>query len=280
MELTMKALILPTAYVWVTPAFVSGAPVDHTWVTTYDNQVTPLPDVDSVAARGERYWFCWGSFHVSGNPAAPLRSGTVDVTIADCLVRPNADSRVDGAARGTIFKYAADGVCHQLANQVLWASQDSTGAPLTTAGANGYKASIFFYRMYGRQKEAWKNKKTSCSSNAGGGAGGGDQMTDDHDDDFDKDARRILPPARFAELKALRERFGGELALGAEAKINSMPGGQAAAEINEAINTYLREVAKLLSRSEFESLFGFSPDQPIELIDQNMVGFDRDVNRK
>ena len=105
-------------------------------------------------------------------------------------------------------------------------------------------------------------------------------MTEDHDDDFDKDARRILPPARFAELKALREQFGAELALGAEAKINSMPGGQAAAEINEAINAYLREVAKLLSRNEFESLFGFSPDQPIELIDQNMVGFDRDVNRK
>ncbi|WON74330.1 hypothetical protein [Nitrosospira sp. Is2] len=83
-----NALIMRTAYVWVTPAFVSGAPVDHTWVTTYDNQVTPLPDVESVDALGERYWFCWGSFHADGNPAIPLRSGTVNVPFAECLVRP------------------------------------------------------------------------------------------------------------------------------------------------------------------------------------------------
>ena len=103
-------------------------------------------------------------------------------------------------------------------------------------------------------------------------------MTDDPDDDFDKDARRILPPARFAELKALREQFGAELQLGAEAKIDLLPGKQAAAEINDAINMYLREVAKLLSRSEFESLFGFPPEQRIELVDPNMVGLDRDVD--
>ena len=39
-----------------------------------------------------------------------------------------------------------------------------------------------------------------------------------------------------------------------EAKIDVIPGKLAAAEINESINAYLREVAKLLSRSEFESL--------------------------
>jgi hypothetical protein len=42
---------------------------------------------------------------------------------------------------------------------------------------------------------------------------------------------------------------------------------------------YVREVAKLLSRSEFESLFGFPPEQRIELVDPNMVGLDRDVER-
>jgi hypothetical protein len=276
-----STLITSTAYVWVTPAWVSDAPVDHTWVTTYDNQITPLPDVEAVVASGERYWFCWGSFHAGGNPAAPLRSGAVDIPVADCLVRPNAESRTDSAARGTIFRYGADGVCHQLANQVLWATKGSTGVPLTTAGANGYKASVFFYEMYGREKEAWNGKKTSCAPSAqvGGEGGGGNEMTDDSDDDFDKDARRILPPDRFAKLKALREQFGVELQLGAEAKIDRLPSKQAAAEINDAINMYLREVAKLLSRSEFESLFGFSPEQRIELVDPDMVGSDRRGNR-
>ena len=104
-------------------------------------------------------------------------------------------------------------------------------------------------------------------------------MTDDPDDDFDKDARRILPPGRFAELKALREQFGAELQRGAETKIDPLPSKQAADEINEAINLYLREVAKLLSRSEFESLFGFPPEQRIELVDPNMVVSDRGDNR-
>jgi hypothetical protein len=76
-----NALIVRMAYVWVTPAFVSDAPVDHTWVTTYDNQVTPLPDVESVDALGECYWFCWGSFHApwkSGYPSA-LRHGECSI---------------------------------------------------------------------------------------------------------------------------------------------------------------------------------------------------------
>jgi hypothetical protein len=134
--------------------------------------------------------------------------------------------------------------------------------------------------MYGREKEAWNDKKTSCSPSALGGEGGvGDEMTDNPDDDFDKDARRILPPARFAELKALREQFGAELQRGAETKIDRLPSKQAADEINEAINMYLREVAKLLSRSEFESLFGFPPEQRIELVDSNMVRSDRGDKR-
>jgi hypothetical protein len=133
--------------------------------------------------------------------------------------------------------------------------------------------------MYGRQKEAWKDKKTSCSSNPGAPPPPGNQMTDHDDDDFDKEARRILPPARFSELKALRERLGAELQISAEAKIKLMPGEQAAAEINIAINLYLHEVAKLLSRSEFESLFGFPPEQPIELVDRKMVRADKEVDR-
>lgn len=104
-------------------------------------------------------------------------------------------------------------------------------------------------------------------------------MTENQDDDFDKDAKRVLPSARYAELKGLRDRFGAELAHAAEGKIRLMPGKNAAAEINEAINTYLHEVAKLLSSSEFEALFGFPPDQSIELLDKNMVGFDTGANR-
>jgi hypothetical protein len=31
-------------YAWAVPAFISESPVDHTWVTTYDNRVHSYPD--------------------------------------------------------------------------------------------------------------------------------------------------------------------------------------------------------------------------------------------
>lgn len=260
-----------TAYVWVTPAFVSGAPVDHTWVTTYDNQITPLPDVTSVIDNGEYYWFCWGSFHTTGDPTAPLHSGVINIPFASCLVQPNTDSREHELAKGTIFKYGRDGVCHQLSNQVLWATKDNTGARLTVAGANGYKASLFFFGEYGRQHAAWNAKKSNCSTDVGVGMGGM-QMSGNQDDDFDKEAQKILPPDRYEKLKALRKRIGGNLEHTADMKINLMPGEQAATEINDSINNYLQEVSKLLSPNEFETLFGFPPDQSIELVDPNVVG--------
>ena len=174
---------------------------------------------------------------------------------------------------GTIFKYGADGVCHQLANQVLWAAKDPSGAPLTAAGANGYRASVFFYGEYGKQAAAWAAKKKSCSPKASAGGHGG-QMTNDQDDDFDAAARKFLPPHRFEELKSLRKRLQRDLATSAAANIRSMPGERAADAINARINQYLNEVAKLLTREEFQSLFGLAPGENIELLDPNMVGAD------
>lgn len=43
-------------YAWTVPAFTSGSPVDHTWVTTYDNRVTPYPNDAAVAAAHQSYW--------------------------------------------------------------------------------------------------------------------------------------------------------------------------------------------------------------------------------
>jgi hypothetical protein len=44
-----------TLYAWAFPAFVTGSPVDHTWVTTYDNRVHAYPNEQQVATAGESY---------------------------------------------------------------------------------------------------------------------------------------------------------------------------------------------------------------------------------
>jgi hypothetical protein len=110
-----------TLFAWVVPAFTTGSTVDHIWVTTYDNRTNPYANDQQVAAAGEFYWYCWGSFHATGgtpvNPSGFLGTQVGDLAIAQCLVLPNADSQRVAAARGTIFTYGIDGVCHQLANQ-------------------------------------------------------------------------------------------------------------------------------------------------------------------
>lgn len=146
-----------TLFAWVVPAFTSGSPVDHTWVTSYDNRATAYSNDQQVAAAGECYWYCWGSFHATGgtpgNPTGFLGTQVGDLAMAQCLVQPNADSRNVPAARGTIFIYGVDGVCHQLANQVLYST--GIGAqPMTVHGARGYAASTFLYGTYGLQHVA------------------------------------------------------------------------------------------------------------------------------
>ncbi|BCH64267.1 hypothetical protein RvVAT039_14830 [Agrobacterium vitis] len=42
-------------YAWVNPAFFEGNPLDHTWVTTYDNRVTPYATIDAVTQAGQTY---------------------------------------------------------------------------------------------------------------------------------------------------------------------------------------------------------------------------------
>jgi hypothetical protein len=44
-------------YAWAVPAFVAESPIDHTWVTTYDNRVNVYPNVQQVAAAGAFYWY-------------------------------------------------------------------------------------------------------------------------------------------------------------------------------------------------------------------------------
>lgn len=144
-------------FAWVVPVW-AGAIVDHTWVTTYDNRQTVYTNDSQVAQAGEFYWYCWGSFCASGgtpdNVTGYLGEQSADLGLAQCLVKANADSRTDPAARGTIFIYGVDGVCHQLANQVLFATSVGGAAPLTVKSARGYIASAFVYGTYGLNSTA------------------------------------------------------------------------------------------------------------------------------
>lgn len=158
-----------TLFAWASPAAVSGSPWDHTWVTSYDNRQKPYPNIQAVISAKQNYWFSWGSFHPhGGTPTAAdgfigSQRGVGVLIRANCFALSNADSRQVDAARGTIFVYGVDGVCHQLSNQILYATKDAQNGPLTVASARGYHVSTFLYGNYGFRHLAWENKVQNCT---------------------------------------------------------------------------------------------------------------------
>jgi hypothetical protein len=268
-------LAMTTLYAWATPAFGSGSPVDHTWVTDYDNRVTPYNPITAVIAAGANDWFCWGSFHDKGDsthhPGGSLGSATGNLAMAKCLCTPNLPSGTDHSTCGSIYTYGIDGVCHQLANQILWASGSGGTTPLTVAKARGYVASTFLYGTYGLQHAAWAARKAHCAVPPSGGMAiqtMREQVAPD--DDFAAHAQKTLASLnaehKVAALLELRQQLHAEqhavkftLATGVWT-----PSAEA---LNERNNAYLERAKSLLTPTEFEAVFGFPPSEKINLVD-------------
>jgi len=155
-------------FAWAVPAYRVERFPDHTWVTSYDNRTHSLRNITEVVAAKHHFWYCWGEFHRNGgtpvNTTGFLGETDADLDQVQCLVQPNAESRKVRNARGTIFVYGRDGVCHQLANQALYASGADGRMPLKVENARGDWASNFFYDTYGLNYDAWERKIDSCGA--------------------------------------------------------------------------------------------------------------------
>jgi hypothetical protein len=68
----MAASTTTMLFVWAAPAFVDGSPVDHTWVTNFDNQKYKYPDVAAVVAAKKCYWLCSRNQHLLDEAARLL----------------------------------------------------------------------------------------------------------------------------------------------------------------------------------------------------------------
>lgn len=250
---------------WCCPAYTSGSPVDHTWVTTYDSRINCYSDIQSVVQAGEDLWFSWGSFHDKGgtpaNASGFLGSRAADVALARCLVKSGVDSQVDAQARGTIFAYGYDGVCHQLSNQILYAT-----GPTTVQGVRGYVASTFLYGTYGIKHAAWAARIGACSGSAPSSTGAprGAVAVTNLPDDFETRARSVLgrdDPELLNRLLSLRPEV--QVFASRSAPSSTPPD---ATTLNARNQHLLDQAAALLGPKKFQELFGFAPDEKINLV--------------
>jgi hypothetical protein len=261
-------------YAWAVPAVISEAPLDHTWVTVYDNRINSYGDIQSVINAGQFYWYCWGSFHPHGNTPVNrtgfLGSQNGDLGYAQCLVVANADSSNSPAARGTIFTYGVDGVCHQLANQVLYATRGNGVNPLTVSQAQGYHVSTFLYGTYGLQHSAWQNKQNTCSGSKVLGATGVLFMTT-IPDEFEQHVKDILGTEQVDlanKLISLKNEIHTQRADVRLLQLGQTPNAE---NINQQNQQKIDEAARLLGDELFEKVFGFPPKQKINLVDPEIM---------
>ena len=276
---------MATLWAWATPTPNKRSPIDHTWVTDYDNRIDhPPEDIAAVIGSSANYWFCWGAFHKRGNsPQAPkgfLGSSAAGLAFANCLCTSNAQSAYDKPTCGTVSLYGIEGVCHQLANQILWATGSPSHRPLTVGLARGYGASTFFYGAYGLQHHAWATRKASCAKVPPGQPtsttmNGSPSPTDD---EFAEQAATILSKRgadnKLPALLALR-RQAQEKLLNARQET-----GISASTLNEMHRFFLGRAATLLNDTEFADIFGIAKsDVPnVELVDPR--NFDETRSRR
>lgn len=263
---------MTTFYAWVVPAYVSGSPVDHTWVTRYDNRTNTYPDIAAVIKAGQSNWYCWGSFHPKGgaptHPDGFIGSQAGNGNLASCLVEPNLPSSGNRPAQGTIYTYGVDGVCHQLANQVLYATGGPGVAPLTVKAARGYALSSFIYGTYGLQQADWQQKIAACTGvkplvSIAGGAG----AMADLPDDFEQLAREALgdKPEVLGKLMNLR---GQVQTFSMQATPGFLP--PQPDYLNARNQHLIDQAAALLGPDDFRKIFGVEPGEKVNLVDPNV----------
>ena len=274
-----------TFFAWAAPILFDESRWDHTWVTTYDNRAHHYPDIAAVIHARQDYWYCWGGFHArGGTPSLPdgsLGSQRGDLGLARCLVAPNADCSTSFPARGTIFAYGVDGVCHQLANQVLYATRLGGARPLTVSAAGGYWVSSGVYGAYGLQHSAWRSKIATCAAVAAGppsrasrpartrrSGGSGPDMSGvelgNPPDDFEEHVGKVLGATKMPlafQLLALRARFQTAAAADAHAAI-----APTAEQLNARNQRFLDDAAKLLGDDDFYAVFGVKPGTKVNLV--------------
>lgn len=64
------------------------------------------------------------------------------------------------------IEYLVDGVCHQIANRLLYFSLDLNGDRMTVSGAKFYNLSVMLYGTYGLSEwdeviEEWENQNVN-----------------------------------------------------------------------------------------------------------------------
>ena len=250
-------------YAWVHPLSFDKD-IDHTWVTDY----APPPVYESISDvinAGKNYWYCWGIYHPEGQsdkyPNGAIGNSSGNLPFSLCICDSN-----DSSAHGTIFHYGWDGVCHQLANQVLY----STDGPLTVKLARGYRISSHLYGTYGSNVKDWLAKIASCSQKT-------KFMTcpktppDDFEEIFAAATGEATDSSMYKDLMEVRTHFQNELQQLRESTAQESDPEAIATAIDNLINDHMKRAAEILGPEAFQKIYGVAVGKSVKLVDPDFI---------
>ena len=259
-EKAVPTVSMGKLYAWANPLSAAKF-LDHTWVTT-------TPSVDACPPK-PGFWYCWGVCHTTGasNPSAsPLGNQEADISLANCIAKANdATSNVDTHGGITGF-YGFRGVCHQVANRVLYATGSGTTAPLTVKNCKGYAVSHFLYGTYGRGLTAeFKKRITDCKGNPS-------YVEDDRvfeemllKNNFKENYKSQMLDSLLSAQNEMHRFMDGM-----EERVNSRK--MTIVQYCNAVNNKLTEVfqkrlLRVMGNNAYTNIFGLSPNEPVVALD-------------
>lgn len=275
-----------TLYAWMRPISVGEIYInllDHTYVTSYTPAGT-YTNITDVTNNYEHFWYCWGQLDPNKSrlvPKCPPTGISGDLGQIQCVCNAN-----DVNAHGTIFRYLHDGVCHQLANQVLYFASPR----ITVEGVKGWKLSHFRFGAYGSNTSDWQNRISGCQ--------GDSSVPSDDSDSYGQKINNVFANApdsataeelRDAELQVHVKHCLGKTpkkddmaflvevreearqqneVLFAKVSMGLIDPNTYTEQANQIHDTMLDKIAARLSPEEFKQLFDFTPDNKVQLIDR------------
>lgn len=112
------------------------------------------------------YWYCAGDFCNVDEAGLYQHLSRCDLELAKCLVAPNIkDNHPEREILVISGEYGVHYVCHNIANRVLFATDDCSTLIDLDIKTTGYELVVkSALGVYGQNKVEWENRKKSCNT--------------------------------------------------------------------------------------------------------------------
>ncbi len=200
------------------------------------------------------------------NPAARLlHTGQADIRLATCISTP--EDKDDHA--GITSWYARYGVCHQVANRILFSTATEDKPPLLVEGAHGFWLSHLLYGNYGGKEGNWEEVQAQCGvvriiSNPMDLSPLDGMLRETLGDDYSDD---MLEALRVIQQQMLKQKAEME----ASVEAGRMSVEEFAIAINQMLTDYVPRLAEIIGVDYSRMVFGVKPGEEVYLVDVSIA---------